>query len=62
MMDNDEFWYALELIDKNGSLQCYKCSGFAVYCPCEENQLSKEDKLSIDKFLKEQDDIQSNTR
>ena len=44
MEEEIDFIYIMELAEKNRNLQCYKCSGWAVNCPCEDNQFSKSEK------------------
>lgn len=46
-----DFHFYSELVEEHGSLQCYYCSGFAVYCGCEENYFDKETKQGIKEFL-----------
>ena len=42
--DEIDLFEIQELADEHRSLQCYKCAGWAVDCPCEDNQFSKQEK------------------
>ena len=36
-MDDIDFIQTLEQEEKDRNLQCYKCGGWAIECPCEDN-------------------------
>lgn len=48
-----DFLEFMEFYEQNRNLQCFKCSGWAIECPCEENQFNKSEKAEITKMIKE---------